>query len=92
MVEKMGTPIQTGSQEEPAERRKPRVGGEISHDLAHELNNLLTLVQGHADHLLAKNQQNAALTPGLKKISEAAHRAALLVRNAPRLDSDPPTK
>jgi signal transduction histidine kinase len=63
----------------------------ISATLAHELNNLLTVVQGHADRLFVKHQEDSVLAPNLKKISEAAHRAAELVRNAPRFELDPPT-
>lgn len=63
----------------------------ISSTLAHELNNLLTVVQGHADRLVVKHQEDTVLAPNLKKISEAAHRAAELVRNAPRFDQSPST-
>ena len=70
---------------------KPEADRYISAALAHELNNLLTVVQGHADHLFSKHQQDAALARNLKKISETAHRAAELVRNAPQFDSRPPT-
>ncbi len=69
---------------------KPDADRHISLTLAHELNNILTVVQGNADHLLSKHQENAALAPGLKKISDAARRAAELVRNAPKLDFNPP--
>jgi signal transduction histidine kinase len=65
--------------------------GPISSSLAHELNNLLTVVKGQADRLFVKHKDDAVLAPNLKKISESAHRAAELVRNAPRLELNPPT-
>ncbi len=59
--------------------------------VAHELNNILTLIQGYAEHLLSKHRENLGLQPSLLKISEAAHRAALLIREArspdPKLSS-----
>jgi signal transduction histidine kinase len=64
----------------------------ISATLAHELNNLLTVVQGQADRLFVKYQDDAVLAPNLKKISEMAHRAAELVRNAPKLEINSPAR
>jgi hypothetical protein len=49
---------------------------------AHELNNILAIVQGYADRLLLRHAQNPALMPDLKLISEAAKRAATVIRNA----------
>ena len=86
----MALPVELGGRESPRENRPPDADRHISLTLAHELNNILTVVQGHADHLFVKNQENAALAPTLKKISEAAHRAAELVRTAPKLDFNPP--
>jgi signal transduction histidine kinase len=73
------------------ENHKSDSNRHISSTLAHELNNLLTVVQGHADRLFVKHQADAVLAPNLKKISEAAHRAAELVRNAPKPDVNPPS-
>ena len=86
----MALPVELNGSESPREIRPPDADRHISFTLAHELNNLLTIVQGHADHLFAKNQENTALAPTLKKISDAARRAAELVRNAPKLDFTPP--
>jgi signal transduction histidine kinase len=74
-----------------AEKPKSDSNRHISSTLAHELNNLLTVVQGHADRLFSKHQGDTLLAPNLQKISEAAHRAAELVRNAPKLELHPPT-
>ncbi len=54
----------------------------IAPAVAHELNNILTIVQGYADRLLLRHSQNPALMPDLKLISEAARRAAIVVRQA----------
>ena len=64
------------SQREPARHIGPEV--------AHDLNNILTIVQGYADRLLLRHSANPALMPDLKLISEAARRAATVIRNARR--------
>ena len=50
--------------------------------VAHELNNILTIVQGYADRLLLHHGGDPALMPHLKQISEAARRAAGVIRKA----------
>jgi hypothetical protein len=50
--------------------------------VAHELNNILTVVQGYADRLLLHHGGDPTLMPHLKLISEAARRAAGVVRKA----------
>ena len=50
--------------------------------VAHELNNILTIIQGYADRLLIKHETNSALEPHLKLISEAARRATTIVRSS----------
>jgi signal transduction histidine kinase len=79
------------SQPNGGENHQSDSHGPISSSLAHELNNLLTVVKGQADRLFVKHKDDAVLAPNLKKISESAHRAAELVRNAPRLELNPPT-
>jgi signal transduction histidine kinase len=88
--EKLALPVELNGAGIRQENRPPDADRHISITLAHELNNILTVVQGHADHLFVKHQENAALAPALKKISDAARRAAELVRNAPKLDFNPP--
>ena len=63
----------------------------ISPVVAHELNNLLTIIQGYADRLALKHNQDSALETHLKLISEASRRAATVVRGAlpPRADLSP---
>lgn len=54
----------------------------ISPVVAHELNNVITIIQGYADRLLFKHGSNPGLEPNLKVISEAARRAAAIVHDA----------
>ena len=54
----------------------------ISPIIAHELNNILTIVQGYADRLIVKYPEDAVLQPQLKLITEAARRAAIIIRDA----------
>jgi hypothetical protein len=54
----------------------------ISPMVAHDLNNLLTVIQGHADRMLFRHGEEPALAPHLKVISEAVKRAAAIVREA----------
>ncbi len=54
----------------------------ISPAVRHELNNILTIIQGYTDRLLLKHGENPALEPQLKIIADAARRAATLVRSS----------
>jgi hypothetical protein len=54
----------------------------ISPAVAHELNNILTVVQGFSDCLLLEHGEDAELQPQLKRISEASRRAAMIIRDA----------
>jgi signal transduction histidine kinase len=89
-TDKKASPLQPSGGGNHQENHKPDADRHISFTLAHELNNALTVVQGHADRLFVKHQEDTVLAPTLKKISEAARRAAELVRNAPKLDLNPP--
>jgi His Kinase A (phospho-acceptor) domain len=54
----------------------------IAPNVAHELNNILTIVQGYSDRLLIKHADDPALQPQLKLISQATQRAAAVIREA----------
>jgi signal transduction histidine kinase len=54
----------------------------ISPVVAHELNNIIAIIQGYVDHLRSRHGENPALEPQLKLISEAARRAAAIVHDA----------
>jgi signal transduction histidine kinase len=69
-----------GHSQEPAHKFDP--SRHIAPIVAHELNNILTIVQGYADRLLIKHGEEPALQPHLKLISEAAKRAGMIIREA----------
>lgn len=69
-----GSPRESAPKYDPARHVAPVV--------AHELNNILTIVQGYADRLLLRHGEDPALLPHLRLISEAARRAAIVVREA----------
>ena len=54
----------------------------VSRLVAHELNNLLTIIQGYSERLLLKNGGDPATEAHLKLIVEASRRAAGIVRAA----------
>jgi len=58
---------------------------QIGREVAHELNNILTIINGYADRMMMKYGGNAAMRPELQLISENARRAASVVRQSPRL-------
>ena len=60
----------------------------ISPSVAHELNNVLTVVQGFSDCLLLQHHEDAELQPHLKLISEASRRATAIVREATRTNQN----
>jgi signal transduction histidine kinase len=86
----MASPVPPGGAEKRQEKRKADADRHISATLAHELNNLLTVVQGHAERLFVKHQDDSTLASSLKTISDATRRAGELVRNAPKPDLSPP--
>src|SRR5665647_2942629 len=55
---------------------------QIGRDVAHELNNILTIIRGYADRMLMKHGENPALRPELQLIPESARRAESVVRHA----------
>lgn len=63
----------------------------ISPGIAHELNNILTIILGYTDRLILKHGDNPALEGHLKLISEAARRATTVVRTSapPRANASP---
>ena len=91
IYKKMAPPLDGGTghshesvvQFDPAKHVSPLV--------AHELNNILTIVQGYADRLIIKYPNDSTLQPQLKLISEAARRAAIIIRDAtPNILQAPP--
>lgn len=61
---------------------KPEPPQHIPPAVAHELNNIIAIIRGYADRLLSKHNQDPALEPHLKLISDAARRAGIIVHDA----------
>lgn len=60
----------------------PEQENQIGREVAHELNNILTIIQGYSDRLVLKHGDNLALRPDLQLISENARRAVSVIRQA----------
>jgi len=75
-----------GSARKPAPKFDP--ARHVAPVVAHELNNILTIVQGYADRLVLRHGEDPALLPHLRLISEAAKRAATVVREATPPDAN----
>jgi PAS domain S-box-containing protein len=54
--------------------------GQLAAGVAHDFNNILTIIQGHAGLLLSDPALNGSLTDSARQISAAAERAANLTR------------
>ena len=54
--------------------------GQLAAGVAHDFNNILTVIQGYADFLQARYDGDTNLTEPLKQISDASRRAATLTR------------
>jgi PAS domain S-box-containing protein len=54
--------------------------GQLAAGVAHDFNNILTIIQGYSDTLLTKCGADASLAGPLKQISDASRRAAALTR------------
>jgi hypothetical protein len=61
---------------------QPEPQKQIGRELAHDLNNILTIIQGYADRLIVKHGENPALRPELQLISDNAKRAVSAIRQA----------
>ena len=54
--------------------------GQLAAGVAHDFNNILTVIQGYADCLIARSPSDPTTAKALKQISDAARRAAALTR------------
>src|SRR5437773_8364231 len=54
--------------------------GQLAAGVAHDFNNILTIIQGHAGLLLSETPSDPALADSARQISLAAERAANLTR------------
>ena len=63
------------------ETQHPDTQKQVGRQVAHELNNIFTIIRGYADRMLIKHGENPALRPELLLISENVKRAESLVRH-----------
>jgi PAS domain S-box-containing protein len=54
--------------------------GQLAAGVAHDFNNILTIIQGHTDRLLAQSDGDDRITEPLKLVSAAARRATALTQ------------
>jgi signal transduction histidine kinase len=87
-----GLESSTLSKLHPTEVTPAEGAREISREVAHELNNVLTIIRGYTERLLVKNADNPAFLPDLKLISENARRAEIVIRQAARGQRNQPQK
>lgn len=64
------------------ETQHPDAQKQVGREVAHELNNIFTIVRGYAERMLIKHGENPALRPELLLISENIKRAESLVRHS----------
>ena len=73
------------------ETPNPDTQKQVGREVAHELNNIFTIVRGYAERMLIKHGENQALRPELLLITENVKRAESVVRDSafPRSRSAP---
>jgi PAS domain S-box-containing protein len=54
--------------------------GQLAAGVAHDFNNILTVIQGYSENLIERCPEDTVVQGGLKQISQAAQRAAALTR------------
>lgn len=54
----------------------------IGRQVAHELNNILTILRGYAERMMIKHGENPSLRPDLQLINENVRRAERVVRQS----------
>ena len=62
---------------------------QIGGDVAHELNNIITIIRGYSERMIAKHGDNPALKPDLQLIVDNARRAEKVVRAASQASRRP---
>ena len=55
---------------------------QIGREVAHELNNILTIIQGYTERTIMKHGENPALRLELQLISDNARRAVAVIKRA----------
>lgn len=62
----------------PSAEQETKIGREV----AHELNNILTIIQGYSERLMMRHGQDAGLRADLQLIANNARRAVGVIRQA----------
>jgi signal transduction histidine kinase len=75
-----GTLVQLRHEPLPPATAAP--AAQIGRDLAHELNNILTIIQGYADRMMLKHGEDPGLRQELQLICENARRAVTVIKRA----------
>ena len=66
----------------PVSSSAPEAQKHIGREVAHELNNILTIIRGYSDRMMIKHGTNPALRPDLQLISESVKRAEAVIRHS----------
>jgi signal transduction histidine kinase len=82
IYKKMASSLEQGGAQLMQPPNKTDSDRQIPREIAHDLNNILTIIQGYSDRLLLRNAKDMALAPHLKIISEASKRATAIIRDA----------
>jgi len=64
------------------EASQPEAQKQVGREVAHELNNIFTIIRGYAERMLVKHGENPALRPELLLIAENVKRAESVVRHS----------
>jgi len=91
IYQKMVPALETGTLSHLHHEPLPEPQDQVGREVAHELNNILTIIQGYAGRMLLKHGDNPALRPELQLISENVRRAVSVVRQAASRKSDAAT-
>ncbi|HEY1662680.1 MAG TPA: histidine kinase dimerization/phospho-acceptor domain-containing protein [Verrucomicrobiae bacterium] len=81
IYKKLASSLEQGAAGQPHEQRADPAR-HISPIVAHELNNIITIIMGYSERLVLKNAGNPEQEAHLKLIVEASRRAATIVRDA----------
>ena len=73
------------------EAANPDAQKQVGREVAHELNNIFTIVRGYAERMMIKHGENPALRPELLMIAENIKRAESVVRHSTYPRSRPTT-
>jgi signal transduction histidine kinase len=64
------------------EAGRPDNQKQVGREVAHELNNIFTIIRGYAERMILKHGDNPALRPDLLLIAENVKRAESVVRHS----------